>query len=67
LARPGTACALVLLAVAQAQVAEPAPDARDYVEAYRYTSSADRKVRDLTHYVRDHAAFNGFAFDPRES
>jgi hypothetical protein len=34
--------------------------ARDYVEAYRYISSADRKVRDLNRYVRGRGAFSGF-------
>lgn len=75
----GMACALVLLAVAHARGAERALDprdpaqvaqaylratyARDYVEAYRYISSADRKVRDLNRYVRDRGAFNGFTLE----
>lgn len=37
--------------------------ARDFVEAYRYISSADRKVRDLDRYVRQRGAFNGFILD----
>ena len=37
--------------------------ARDYVEAYRFISSADRKVRDLNRYVRQRGAFNGFALE----
>jgi hypothetical protein len=68
--------ALVLLTAAEAQGAERVIDmrdpgkvieaylratyARDYVEAYRYISSADRKVRDLNRYVRERGAFSGF-------
>jgi len=70
------ALALFLLAAADAAAAEHAIDmrdpvqvigaylratyARDYVEAYRYISSADRKVRDLNRYVRERGAFRGF-------
>jgi hypothetical protein len=70
------ALALFLLAAADAAAAEHAIDmrdpvqvigaylratyARDYVEAYRYISSADRKVRDLNRYVRGRGAFSGF-------
>ncbi|HVO95939.1 MAG TPA: cytochrome c oxidase assembly protein [Terriglobales bacterium] len=70
------ALALFLLAAANAPAAEHAIDmrdpvqvigaylratyARDYVEAYRYISSADRKVRDLNRYVRERGAFSGF-------
>jgi hypothetical protein len=34
--------------------------ARDFVEAYRYISSADRKVRDLNRYVQQRGPFAGF-------
>ncbi len=35
--------------------------ARDFAEAYRYVSTADRRVRDLNQYLRRRGPFNGFA------
>jgi Cytochrome c oxidase assembly protein CtaG/Cox11 len=35
--------------------------ARDYVEAYRYISTADQRVRDLNLYAQQRGAFMGFA------
>jgi hypothetical protein len=35
--------------------------ARDFVEAYRYVSSEDRRVRDLDRYLRQRGPFSGFA------
>jgi hypothetical protein len=37
--------------------------ARDLTEAYRYISSADRRIRDLNRYVQQRGAFNGFALE----
>ena len=37
--------------------------ARDFVEAYRFISSADHKVRDLNRYVQQRGSFNGFALE----
>jgi len=37
--------------------------ARDFVEAYRFISSADHKVRDLNRYVQQRGPFNGFALE----
>ena len=37
--------------------------ARDFVEAYRYISSADRKVRDLNRYVQQRGPFAGFTLE----
>jgi hypothetical protein len=37
--------------------------ARDFSEAYRYISTADRKLRDLDRYVRQRGSFNGFALE----
>lgn len=37
--------------------------ARDYVEAYRLISAADRKVRDVHRYVQQRGAFSGFALE----
>ena len=37
--------------------------ARDFVEAYRFISTADRKVRDLKRYVQQRGSFNGFALE----
>jgi cytochrome c oxidase assembly protein CtaG/Cox11 len=37
--------------------------ARDFVEAYRYISSADHKVRDLNRYVQQRGSFAGFSLD----
>ncbi len=37
--------------------------ARDFVEAYRFISSADRKVRDLNSYVQQRGSFHGFALE----
>lgn len=35
--------------------------ARDFVDAYRYISAEDRRVRDLDRYVRQRGALSGFA------
>lgn len=37
--------------------------ARDYIEAYRYISSADQRVRDLNRYAQQRGAFMGFALE----
>lgn len=37
--------------------------ARDFVEAYRLISAADRKVRDLNRYVRQRGAYSGFTLE----
>jgi len=37
--------------------------ARDFVEAYRFISAADRKVRNLDRYVQQRGAFNGFTLE----
>lgn len=37
--------------------------ARDYVEAYRYISTADQRVRDLNRYAQQRGAFMGFALE----
>jgi hypothetical protein len=37
--------------------------ARDYVEAYRYISSADQRVRDLNRYAQQRGPFMGFALE----
>jgi hypothetical protein len=37
--------------------------ARDYVEAYRLISAADRKVRDVNRYVQQRGAFSGFTLE----
>jgi hypothetical protein len=37
--------------------------ARDFVEAYRYISSADRKVRDLNRYAQQRGPFAGFTLE----
>jgi hypothetical protein len=37
--------------------------ARDFAEAYRYISTADRRIRDLDRYVRQRGALNGFALE----
>jgi hypothetical protein len=37
--------------------------ARDFVDAYRVISSADRKVRDLNRYVQQRGPFNGFTLE----
>jgi hypothetical protein len=37
--------------------------ARDYVEAYRFISAADRKVRDVNRYVQQRGAFSGFTLE----
>ncbi|MBM2805017.1 MAG: hypothetical protein HW419_2910 [Deltaproteobacteria bacterium] len=37
--------------------------ARDFVEAYRFISSADRKVRDLNRYVQQRGPFAGFTLE----
>ena len=37
--------------------------ARDFVDAYRFISSADHKVRDVNRYVQQRGAFNGFALE----
>lgn len=40
-----------------------ATHARDFIEAYRYISAQDRRVRDLDRYVRQRGALNGFALE----
>ena len=37
--------------------------ARDFVEAYRFISSTDRKVRDLNRYVQQRGPFAGFTLE----
>ena len=37
--------------------------ARDFVEAYRFISSADRNVRDLNRYMRQRGPFTGFTLE----
>ena len=37
--------------------------ARDFIEAYRFISSADRKVRDLTRYAQQRGPFAGFTLE----
>ena len=37
--------------------------ARDYIDAYRFISSADRKVRDLNRYVQQRGPFAGFTLE----
>ncbi len=37
--------------------------ARDFIEAYRFISSADRKVRDLNRYVQQRGPFAGFTLE----
>jgi len=37
--------------------------ARDFIEAYRFISSADRKVRDLNRYVQQRGPFAGFSLE----
>jgi len=37
--------------------------ARDFADAYRYISTADRKIRDLDRYVQQRGSFNGFALE----
>jgi hypothetical protein len=37
--------------------------ARDFVEAYRFISAADRKARDLDRYVQQRGAFSGFILE----
>ena len=37
--------------------------ARDYIEAYRYISTADQRVKDLNRYAQQRGAFMGFALD----
>ncbi len=37
--------------------------ARDYIEAYRYISTADQRVRDLSRYAQQRGAFMGFALE----
>jgi hypothetical protein len=37
--------------------------ARDYIEAYRYVSTADQRVRDLSRYAQQRGAFMGFALE----
>ena len=40
-----------------------ATSARDFIEAYRYISAEDRRVRDLDRYVRQRGALTGFALE----
>jgi len=37
--------------------------ARDYIEAYRYLSSEDRRVKDLNRYVHQKGAYQGFSLE----
>jgi hypothetical protein len=37
--------------------------ARDYMEAYRYISSQDRRVKDINRYAQQRGAFMGFALE----
>jgi hypothetical protein len=37
--------------------------ARDYVDAYRYISTADQRVKDLNRYAQQRGAFMGFALE----
>ena len=37
--------------------------ARDYIDAYRFISSADRKVRDLNRYAQQRGPFAGFTLE----
>src|SRR4249920_3951374 len=37
--------------------------ARDYIEAYRYISAADQRVKDLNRYAQQRDAFMGFALE----
>ena len=37
--------------------------ARDYIEAYRYISAADQRVKDLNRYAQQRGAFMGFALE----
>jgi hypothetical protein len=37
--------------------------ARDFIEAYRFISAADRKVRDVNRYVQQRGAFSGFTLE----
>src|ERR1700756_794705 len=37
--------------------------ARDYIDAYRYLSSEDRRVKDLNRYVQQKGAYYGFALE----
>jgi Cytochrome c oxidase assembly protein CtaG/Cox11 len=37
--------------------------ARDYIDAYRYLSAADRRVKDLNRYAQQQGAFMGFALE----
>jgi hypothetical protein len=41
--------------------------ARDYIDAYRYISSADRRAKDMNRYVQQRGAFNGFALEVARS
>lgn len=70
---------LLLTSGLKLEGAEPAPDlqdptrviqgylratyARDYIEAYRYISSADQRVKDLNRYAQQRGAFMGFALE----
>jgi hypothetical protein len=40
-----------------------ATQARDYVDAYRYISAEDRRIKDVNKYARQRGAFVGFALD----
>ncbi len=37
--------------------------ARDYIDAYRYISSADQRVKDVNRYAQQRGAFMGFALE----
>jgi hypothetical protein len=76
LARIPAQVVLLLAAVAQSTAAEPSIDmrdpaqviqtylraiyARDFIDAYQFISSEDRKLRDLNRYVQQRGAFTGF-------
>jgi Cytochrome c oxidase assembly protein CtaG/Cox11 len=73
------AAMLLLALGLQSEGAEPAPNlrdpalaiegylratyARDYFDAYRYISAADRRVKDVDRYVQQKGAFMGFALE----
>ena len=41
--------------------------ARDFLEAYRFISAEDRKVRDVNRYVQQRGAFSGFTLEVAEN
>jgi Cytochrome c oxidase assembly protein CtaG/Cox11 len=70
---------LLLTSSLKLEGAEPAPNlqdpalviqgylratyARDYIEAYRYISSADQRIKDMNRYAQQRGAFMGFALE----